>query len=327
MLSALNTRFKADNIKVILFDMLPFTLQQLRILKAVAREKNFTKAAKLLYLSQPSLSKQIKILEKNFDILLINRTNNKICLTENGKVFLHYSERILALCEESCRALIDLKNGERGNLTVGASQTIGTYLFPRILALFAQNYPQVNLKVQVNLTRIISKNISNRDIELAIVGGKIPDELKKNLTIQHFIDDEFHLIIAKSHPFAKKKIITKENLYHLNFIALNSNSTIQKFIDNTLIQNQIEPRQLKIIMQLHSIEEIKTAVSLGLGAAFVSSSAIEKEVKFQAIEIIEIENIQINRTLSIISNTKSYKSKAFEFFYTELLKLKNNIEN
>ena len=106
--------------------MLPFTLQQLRILKAVATEKNFTKAAEMLYLSQPSLSKQIKTLEKNLDVLLINRENNKISLTENGKVLLHYSERILALCEESCRALIDLKNGDRGNLIVGASQTIGT---------------------------------------------------------------------------------------------------------------------------------------------------------------------------------------------------------
>jgi DNA-binding transcriptional LysR family regulator len=106
--------------------------------------------------------------------LLINRENNKISLTENGKVFLQYSERILALCEESCRALIDLKNGERGNLTVGASQTIGTYLMPRVLALFAQNYPQIDLKVQVNSTRIIAKNIINREIDIAVVGGEIP---------------------------------------------------------------------------------------------------------------------------------------------------------
>ena len=126
--------------------MLPFTLQQLRSLKAVATEKSFTKAAKVLYISQPSLSKQIQRLEKNLDISLINRETNKLSLTENGKVFLQYSERILALCEESCRALIDLKNGDRGNLTVGASQTIGTYLMPQVLALFAQNYPQIELK-------------------------------------------------------------------------------------------------------------------------------------------------------------------------------------
>jgi DNA-binding transcriptional LysR family regulator len=307
--------------------MLPFTLQQLRILKAVATEKNFTKAAEFLYLSQPSLSKQIKTLEKNLDTLLITRENNKISLTENGKIFLQYSERIIALCEESCRALIDLKNGERGNLTVGASQTIGIYLLPRVLALFAQNYPQINLKVQVNSTRIIAKNVINREIDIAVVGGEIPTDLRKNLMVENFVEDEFSLIIAKSHPFAIKKKITREDLYHLNFITLNSNSTIRKFIDTILIQNQIETKQLKIILQLNSIEGIKTAVSLGLGAAFISSSAIEKEIELNTIEILKIENIRITRTLCLISNSECYKSKAFGVFYNELLRLKNKIEN
>lgn len=306
--------------------MLPFTLQQLRILKAVATEKNFTRAAEILYLSQPSLSKQIKNLEKNLDILLITRDNNKIALTENGKIFLQYSERILALCEESCRALIDLKNGDRGNLIVGASQTIGTYLMPRVLALFAQNYPQINLKVQVNSTRLIAHNVLNRKIDIAVIGGEIPKELEKNLTIKQFVKDELSLIISKSHPFAKKKMVNKEELYYLNFITLNSNSTIRKFIDTILIKNKIEPKRLKIIMQLNSIEGIKTAVSLGLGAAFVSSSAIEKEIELKTIKVLSIENIQITRTLSIISNPESYKSKAFELFYNELCILKSTIE-
>ena len=306
--------------------MLPFTLQQLRILKAVATEKNFTKAAAVLYLSQPSLSKQIKTLEKNVDLLLINRERNKISLTESGKVLLQYSERILALCEESCRALIDLKNGERGNLTVGASQTIGTYIMPRILALFAQNYPQIDLKVQVNSTRIIAKKIINREIDIAIVGGEISDDLKKSLTIEPFVSDELSLIISKSHPFSKKNKINKKDLYCLDFITLNTNSTIKNFIDNILIQNQIETKQLKTILQLNSMEGIKTAVSLGLGAAFVSSSAIEKEIKLKTLGIIEIENIKITRQLSIISNPECYKSKAFEFFYKQLLRLKNKIE-
>ena len=118
---------------------LPFTLQQLRILKAIVSEKSFTKAAEILFMSQPSLSKQIKTLETRLGILLLNRENNNISLTEAGKVFIQYSERILALCEESCRALNDIKNGERGDLTVGASQTIGTYLMPSVLALFAKN--------------------------------------------------------------------------------------------------------------------------------------------------------------------------------------------
>jgi len=304
---------------------LPFTLQQLRIIKAIATETSFTRAAEILFISQPSLSKQLKILENRVGILLINRDKNKISLTEAGQLFLQYAERILALCEESCRALNDLQNGDRGNLTVGASQTIGTYLMPRVLALFAQNYPQINLKVQVDSTRIIAKNVVDRDIDIAVVGGDVPEILKKNLEIESFVDDELSLIIPKSHPFAtnNRKLINKDDLYHLNFIALNPNSTIRKFIDNILIQNNIETKQFNIIMQLNSIEAIKTAVSLGLGAAFVSSSAIEKEIELKTIEIINIENIKITRTLSIITNPDCYRSKAVEFFYNELWALKN----
>ena len=305
--------------------ILPFTLQQLRILKAVANEKSFTRAAEILYVSQPSLSKQIKILENKLGIILLNRENSTISLTEGGRVFLQYSERILALCEESCRALNDVKNGDRGNLTVGASQTIGTYLMPRVLALFAQNYPQINIKVQVDSTRIVAKNVVNREIDIAVVGGDIPEDLKKNLHVENFVEDELILIVPKSHPFALKKYkkINKDDLYHLNFITLNSTSTIRKFIDNILIQNDIETKQFNIIMQLNSIEGIKTAVSLGLGAAFVSSSAIEKEIKLKTVEIIAIENIRITRRLSIITNRQCYRSKALEFFHNELWVLKN----
>ena len=307
--------------------MLPFTLQQLRILKAISSEKNFTKAAERLYISQPSLSKQLKMLEKNLDSTLINRRSNKIFLTENGKIFLQYSERILALCEESCRVLIDLKNGDRGNLTIGASQTIGTYLMPQIVSLFAQNYPQINLKLQINSTPIIINSILKQKIDLAVVGGEIPNELKKNLIVKYFVKDEINLIISTIHSFGKKKKINKEDLYHLNFITLNSNSTIQKFIDNTLIKNHIEIKQLKIVMKLNSIEGIKTAVSLGLGAAFISSSTIEKELQLKTLEVLKIKDIQIVRLFSIISNSDYDESKALEFFSNELYRLKNRLKN
>jgi DNA-binding transcriptional LysR family regulator len=305
--------------------VLPFTLQQLRIFKAIASERSFTNAAEILFVSQPSLSKQIKTLENHLGILLLHRTGTKIVLTEAGIIFLQYSERILALCEESCRALNDLKDGERGNLKVGASQTIGAYLMPRVLTLFAQSYPQINLHIDIDSTRIIAKKVADRRLDIAVVGGDIPVSLKKNLEIEDFVQDELILIISKSHPFAKKKKkqISKEDLYHLNFITLNSNSTIHKFINNTLIQNNIQTKQFNVIMELNSMEAIKTAVSLGLGAAFVSSSAIEKELELKTVEIIPIENITITRTLSIITNPDLHRSKAFDFFYHELWLLKN----
>lgn len=304
---------------------LPFTLYQLRILKAIVAEKSFTRASEILFISQPTLSKQIKELEKQLGIKLIIRIKNEISLTDAGKIFLQYSERILGLCEESCRALNDFRSGDRGKLFIGASQTTGTYLMPRILALFIQDYPQINLKLHVDSTRIIVQKVLNRQIDIAIVGGRIPKKLNKFLKVEAFVKDELILILPKSHPFTfnKKKLIKKDDLYHLSFITLNSTSTIRKFIDNVLIKNKIEISQFNIVMELNSIEAIKKAVSLGLGAAFISLSAIENEKLLKTIEIVKIENITINRTLSIISNSQCYKSRAFEIFYERLCDLKN----
>jgi DNA-binding transcriptional LysR family regulator len=304
------------------FMVLPFTLQQLRIFKAIACEKSFTQAAEILFISQPSLSKQIKALENRLGILLFHRTGNKIILTEAGLIFLQYSERILALCEESCRALNDLKDGERGTLKVGASQIVGAYLIPRIATLFIQRYPQINLHIDINSTQIIAKKVANQNLDIAIVEGDIPINLKKILEIEEFVQDELILIISKSHSFTKKKI-NKDDLYNLNFIMFNSNSTISQFITNGLLQNNIQTKQFNVIMELNSIEAIKIAVSLGLGAAFIYSSALEKELEFETVQILPIEDIKITRTLYIITNSYLNRSKAFDFFYRELWLIKN----
>lgn len=302
---------------------LPFTLKQLRVFTAIATEESFTKAAETLYISQSSISKQIKILEKELEIILINKKHNKVFLTEGGFTFSKYAYRILALCEESCRILIDLKSGRRGNLKIGSSQIIGLYLIPSLLALVTKKCPQINFTVKINSTNMVAKNILNRKIDIAIVGGKISNEIKENLTIENFINDELTLITSNFHPLANKIEINKEDLYKLSFITLNSNSFIKKSIDNILTQNNIKLQQLKIILELSSIESIKIAVSLGLGVAFISSSNIEKDRK---LKTMKIKNTKITRTVSILSNPESYKSKSFEIFYNELLYLKNKIK-
>ena len=303
--------------------VLPFTLQQLRIFKAIASEKSFTQAAEILFVSQPSLSKQIKTLENRLGILLLHRTGNKIVLTEAGIIFLQYVERILALCEESCRALNDLKDGERGTLKIGATPTIGTYLIPRIVTLFHQHYSQIKLDITIDSTYFLAQKVAMRSIDLAIVRETIPFSLKKNLEIEKFIQDELVLIIPKSHPLTKRKKITQNDLYNLNFITLKSNSIIYKEINDILIQHYIQTKRFNIIMELNSIEAIKTAVSLGLGAAFVSSTTLEKELMLETIKIVPIENLKIVRALYIITNPDLKRTKAFDFFYRELWSIKN----
>lgn len=299
---------------------LPFTLQQLRVLKAIAKEQSFTKAANLLYTSQPALSHQIKILEKNLNTSLIKRTQNRIFLTESGILFLQYSERILSLGEESCRALMDLKNGNRGNLKIATNQSVGLSLLPQILVSLIKNYPQIDLKVQIKSNRLILNNIIKNKIDIAIIKEKAALSLNPELTIQKLISEQFMLTTTKSNFFIEKFEVNKKDLFYLNFIVFNSNLNVKKFLDNSLIQQQIKVKNLNTVLQLNSIESIKLAVKLGLGVAFLPESFIEKKLDY---DILKIKGITIKKELFIISNMKNYKSKAFKFFCHELDKSKH----
>ena len=300
---------------------LPFTLDQLRILKAIIKEGSFKKAADSLYVSQPAISLQIQNLEKQLNITLFERTNKKATLTEAGSMLLRYGGRILGLCEETCRALEDIQNLQGGSLIIGASQTTGTYLMPRLIGLFRQRYPQVNVQLQVHSTRLISWSVANGQVDLAVIGGEVPDELKDVLQITAYAEDELALILPISHTFSEVPNIQKEDLYRLRFIALDTQSTIRKVIDKILYQHDIDSSRFKIEMELNSVEAIKNAVQSGLGAAFVSVSAIAKELELGIIHWAKIKDVTIKRMLSIIIHPTRYKSKAAETFSREILTL------
>jgi len=298
---------------------LPFTLDQLRILKAIASEGSFKRAADSLYVSQPAVSLQVQNLERQLNVPLFDRGGRRAQLTEAGHLLLNYGEKILTLCQETCRAIEDLQNLQGGTLIVGASQTTGTYLLPRMIGMFRQRYPDVGVQLQVHSTRRTSWGVANGQVDLAIIGGEVPSELQDTLQVTPYAEDELALILPVFHPLAKISTIQKEDLYKLQFIALDSQSTIRKVIDQVLARCGVDTRRLKIEMELNSIEAIKNAVQSGLGAAFVSISAIEKELQMGILHRAPIHDMTVKRVLSVITNPNRYCSKAAEAFSREIL--------
>lgn len=298
---------------------LPFTLDQLRILKAIAAEGSFKRAADSLYVSQPAVSLQVQNLERQLDVPLFDRGGRRAQLTEAGHLLLEYGDRILSLCQETCRAVEDLQNLQGGTLIVGASQTTGTYLLPRMIGQFRQRYPEVAVQLHVHSTRRTAWAVANGQIDLAIIGGEMPPELQESLEVAPYAEDELALIMPVFHPLASSDMIARSDLYKLKFITLDSQSTIRKVIDQVLTRGGIETRRLRIEMELNSIEAIKNAVQSGLGVAFVSTAAIEKELQMGVIHRARIESVEVKRTLSVIFNPNRYRSKAAEAFTKEIL--------
>nr|WKT05625.1 LysR transcriptional regulator [Chlorokybus atmophyticus] len=298
---------------------LPFTLDQLLILKAIAAQGSFKKAADSLYISQPAVSMQVQNIEKQLNVQLLDRGGRRANLTDAGHLLLRYGDRILALCDETCRALEDLRNLQTGTLIIGASQTTGTYLMPQLISLFRKKYPQVMVQLHVDSTRHICWNVANGQIDIAIIGGEVPLELREILQVTPYADDELALILPCSHPFSQRQEIQKEDLYQLHFIALYASSTIRKVVDNILREHDIHSSRFFIEMELNSIEAIKSAVQSELGAAFVSASAITKELQLGLLHWAKIKNVILNRNLSIVTNPNRYRSKAAEKFSCEIL--------
>ncbi|MFM7602818.1 MAG: LysR family transcriptional regulator [Pseudanabaena sp.] len=298
---------------------IPFTLDQLRILKAIAAEGSFKRAADSLYVSQPAVSLQVQHLERQLDVPLFDRGGRRAQLTEAGQLLLSYGDRILSLCQETCRAIDDLQNLNGGTLIIGASQTTGTYLMPQMIGLFRKKYPEVSVQLHVHSTRRTAWSVANGQVDLAIIGGEIPADLLDSLEITPYAEDELALILPTSHPLAQMGSLPIEELYKLQFITLDSQSTIRKAIDRVLLDSGVDPRQLTIAMELNSIEAIKNAVQAGLGAAFLSITAIEKELQMGALHQVRIDGVVIKRMLLQIRNPNRYRSKATEAFCNEVL--------
>ena len=306
---------------------LPFTLDQLRILKAIAAQGSFKRAADLLYVTQPAVSLQIQNLEKQLEITIFDRGGRKALLTEAGRLLLEYCERILNQCDEACKAIEDLNSLKGGTLVIGASQTTGTYLMPRMIGLFRQKYPDVSVQLQVHSTRRTGWSVANGQIDLAIIGGQLPGDLENLLQVIPYATDELALVLPSKHPLSNKKELLKEDLYKLNFVTLDSQSTTRKVVDKLLEDSGLEIQRLKIEMELNSLEAIKNAVQAGLGASFLPVVSIERELLAGTIHKAFIADLEVKRELKLITNPSRYTSRASDVFKKNILPQFASIES
>ncbi|MEO1134751.1 MAG: LysR substrate-binding domain-containing protein [Cyanobacteria bacterium J06639_1] len=313
---------------------IPFTLDQLRIVKAIAECGSFRKAAERLFISQPAVSLQVQNLEKQLQVMLFERGSRRVTQTEAGSLLVEYSEKILNLSEEACRALVDLQELKRGTLALGASQTVGTYVMPKLIGEFRRTHPHITVQLQVLSTRRISQAVLEGRLDLAIVGGTVPSEASKQLELIPYARDQFVLVVANPESSnaqfsfdlpvrvvpGEKSYIPREDLYKLPFITLNSQSTTKKVIDAALDSCGIDPTQFRVEMELSSLEAIKNAVKAGLGAAFLSLTAVGSDLTDGLLYRLFVRDLEVERDLNMIYNPHRYQSQVARTFRRELFK-------
>lgn len=286
---------------------------RLHVFRAVATHGSYSRAAReALHISQPAVSKHVRMLEEELGVELFQRLGKQVELTEAGRIVLDYAEQVVALAEDTRRALLDLQGLQRGTLRLGASSTPGIYLLPSVLAAFARRYPGITLALEIANSQRVIDGVLNRQWDLGVV-GVTPDEAL--LHVQPYCRDTLVLIVPPSHRLAGHPTVTLADLVGETWILREEGSASGQLAERALRTHHLEQGHTLV---LQGSEGVKQAVMAGLGIAMVSRFATTLEVQQGVLRALSVSDLQIERDLSLIQR-QDRRMPAAALAFLELL--------
>jgi DNA-binding transcriptional LysR family regulator len=287
-------------------------LRQLRTFRALAESGGFTATAKELGLTQPAVSAQIQVLESELGVRLFDRLPRKVQLTPMGALLFDHAKRMLNLEAEAKRAITEAAGTQGQLLRVGASPTIGEYMLPRMLSDFSRLTPDVRVIVEIGPTARVVDALQLHSVDVGLVEAAVDSD---GLSVETFGTDELVLIVAPSHPWARRGRIDAHDLIGQPMIAREAGSGTREQVEAALSELGVDTRPS---WELGGIEAIKSAVALGLGVSFVSRDAIRPEVEAGRLVVVAVSGLDLHRPLFCARNRQRYLSPHLRAFLSVL---------
>jgi len=269
-------------------------LHQLRIFQAVAQQRSYSRAAELLYLSQPGVSLQVKALEQSIGLPLFEKAGRTLRLTEAGNELLAYSERIFALMDETQLVLEELSGARRGTVKVAASTTAGIYIVPAALGAFHRQNPGVKLTLDVVNRFTVQERLLNDEVDIAVM-GLIEDT--HDLEVAEFVPNELVVIASPRHRLASTKHIPLEELSNEIFLLREAGSGTRTDVERLFLEKGMP---VHVGMELRSSGAIKQAVAADLGIAVMPLRALELELIVGRLVILDVVGFPVRRHWSLV---------------------------
>jgi DNA-binding transcriptional LysR family regulator len=194
-------------------------LRHLRYFVAVAEVLSFTEAAARLHLAQPSLTRQIRNLEEEIGVQLLNRSKTRVTLTEEGQSFLVDARRILTLARESIQAVQRLSRGETGQLNIAYLSNFNVQLLPETLTAFRQTFPHVAMNLFDMAPAEQFRALEARKIDLGFVGLR-PPAASGDLEWESIAQHRTVVILPANHPLARKRQVNLRELKTMFFVGM-----------------------------------------------------------------------------------------------------------
>ncbi len=287
------------------------TLPQLRAFVAVAHHRHFTRAADSLLVAQPSVSYQVRELERELGVRLIEVVGRRVYLTDDGE---RLAERGTALLNELAdieREMREHGAGSVGRLRLGATRTIGGYALPTVLAGFHQSHPHVELNLTIANTRDVERMLLDRSLDIAVMEWKVTSP---ELTSCPLRRDALVLVAPPDHPLARAGQVQLEDLRGETFVMREQGSGTRALAEQALGQILAE---VHIGLELDQPEAIVRAVEAGMGLTFISEVIVTRQLATGSLRALKVEGVDLWRDFSLAflrTRPPSPSMRAFQAF-------------
>lgn len=274
------------------------TLRHLKIFVAVCENGSMTAASSQLFIAQPSISLAISEMEEYYGVKLFDRISRKLYLTENGRRALQYARHIIDLLEEMEQGIKNLD--AVGQLRIGTSITIGTYLLPRYIKALKELYPSLRVEALIGNSGSIEQQILDNEIDIGIIEGVAHSPY---IISESFQGDRLAFICSPVHPFAKKELEELGEVTNQDFILREKGSAGREILDGMLAAQELA---INPVWQSASNQAILHGVKDGLGISILPYSLVQESLGKGDIAEFRIKGMSLNRKFSVIYHRNKF---------------------
>ncbi len=277
-------------------------LENLKMFCLVVDEGSISQAARLSFLSQPAVTRQIHQLENYYNTLLFDREEGRLRVTEAGKLLYPFAKAIVNDFNHSKEVIQQSTGKYNANLIVGASLTIGEYLLPSLLGRFKKQQPEIKVTLTIKNTPRVLEDLSNDVIDLALVEGLVENT---DFIVDKFAEDELILVCPSDHPWKDRKEIQLEELGNERMIWRESISGTRLIVENMLREHGVLEK-IESYMEIGSTQAIKSAVEAGLGISILPRLTVARELEHGFLREVDIYRINMARNLWLVRKNKRF---------------------
>ncbi|MFW6372933.1 MAG: selenium metabolism-associated LysR family transcriptional regulator [Thermodesulfobacteriota bacterium] len=292
-------------------------LWQLHIFCKVIEFKSFSKAGKVVHLSQPTVSSHIKDLEDHFGCRLIDRLAREALPTKAGELLYGYARKLIALRDETEAALADFHGKIKGRLAVGGSTIPGGYILPRLVGDFIRTHPGVTLSLEIGDTEAIVSKLLGGTLELGIIGALSRD---KHIHQEKWMTDELALIIPADHSWVRRKSVDIATLRAEPFISREPGSGTLASLESILSGVDTAVEDLRVVAEMGSTQAVIQGIKSGVGVSILSRMAVAEEIQSGILHALEIEGLDLRRRFYLAVHRHKSPSPLAEAFIRFLKK-------